>query len=803
MTIHIKRILPATIIAMVVMMVVAATAMAVLTSEPTKFVPSGQFGFKVDKTTGGNICTVASKDECQRGEESEQPSGFVFPETVAVAANGNVYVGDNVNNRIQEFTKTGEFVLMFGWNVNKTKVEKGAPQAERNVCTATEVAGGVVCQAGESSTGSQGQMLRIVQDLSVDQTTSSVYAYDSLSHRVDEFTGNGEFVLMIGGHVNKTKVEASASEAEENVCTAASGDVCQPGLESTPGSTAHGAFKIEGFRGDLLANGGPKDLLYVGDEARVQEFDKASGAWVGEISLAGLSTTSKATAIAVDSAGDVLVADRHVAGVHEYNEKGEPQSTVIDPENSSISAIALDAFGRIGLIEPEIGEGEEFRGLLYEVSGKEVGQFASLSGPLPGGNPKGIAFNQSKESDELYLAAPSAQMVEIYAPVVFPEVETCPATGVAATSATLCGNVNPHGILATAFFAYGLPGAIPTKTATVIEGEGTTQVPYEQQVTGLVPNQTYQFDAVVEALAEELEKQATSKILEFHTLTPAPDMPGEPVASFVKAESAILIISFNPEHATAHYHFECVACPSSVTCTISEAAEIISTPVEEYSGYGLTGAVRELQGLSPQTTYTCRLTADNSFEEERTEGGKTVLVAEGGKTTSQEGHFTTSAPPIARATTGPASGVTTTTAIVSGTVDPDGQPATYAFELGIYRGAKTEYGTVFTGSAGRTLTERSLALTGLQPGTTYAYRIAVSSGYINNEIHTIQGAPATFTTLGLPTVLPVPTVMPQLAIPNIPFPKATSPKKKPTHKKKTTKHKIKHKTNQHHKPHHK
>ncbi len=50
---------------------------------------------------------------------------------------------------------TGEFVLMFGWNVNKTKKAKmrGASQAERNVCTAAEVKAGAECLDGEKGTG--------------------------------------------------------------------------------------------------------------------------------------------------------------------------------------------------------------------------------------------------------------------------------------------------------------------------------------------------------------------------------------------------------------------------------------------------------------------------------------------------------------------------------------------------------------------------------------------------------------------------------------------------------------------------
>lgn len=81
------------------------------------------------------------------------------PWSVAVnRATGDVYVADGANHRVQEFTEKGEFVLMFGQEVNRTKVEsegKVASEAE-SVCTAAEVAMGTVCQAGTASSAPGG-----------------------------------------------------------------------------------------------------------------------------------------------------------------------------------------------------------------------------------------------------------------------------------------------------------------------------------------------------------------------------------------------------------------------------------------------------------------------------------------------------------------------------------------------------------------------------------------------------------------------------------------------------------------------
>src|SRR5207247_2958598 len=42
---------------------------------------------------------------------------FSAPQGVAVDGSGNVFVGDQNNNRVQKFTNTGTFLLTFGWGV--------------------------------------------------------------------------------------------------------------------------------------------------------------------------------------------------------------------------------------------------------------------------------------------------------------------------------------------------------------------------------------------------------------------------------------------------------------------------------------------------------------------------------------------------------------------------------------------------------------------------------------------------------------------------------------------------------------
>jgi hypothetical protein len=138
-----------------------------------------------------------------------------------------------------------------------------------------------------------------------------------------------------------------------------------------------------------------------------------------------------------------------------------------------------------------------------------------------------------------------------------------------------------------------------------------------------------------------------------------------------------------------------------------------------------------------------------------------------------EGSFKTEVASKAEVETGERIAITATSALVSGSVDPDGQVATYCFELGVYAGSGTQYGTVFSGSAGADVGEgeESLGVSGLQPGTTYVYRIRIQSGYGESI-----GATGTFTTAGVPDALQSPPPLEQLAVPLIEFPKAAEVK---------------------------
>jgi hypothetical protein len=730
---------------------------------PVKEVRSATFGLNVNKTklaeAGStqqerNVCTVESKDECQPAIEGSAAGAFAYASGAGGASNGNVYVADTGNSRVQEFKSTGEFVLMFGSKVNK----KGG-----DVCIAAETS---ECQAGVRGVAA-GQLFRS-ESVAVDPVSGAVYIAElvigggntTVGERVQEFTAEGRFVLEIGKEVNeKTKGNlCTEKEVEEKTGVKCIGPALHAdGVKET---SEHGAFDFEEGGRNVLAAGGEGDLLYVGEEHRVQEFD-AQGVWKGEIPVSG-----SVTAIAV-GAGGISFVENDENVIHDLNSKGQPVNEFkVAPREEraevKIGSLARDSEGRLAV---PADEARQIVGGLYQASaGQLVTEFE-----MPAEGIGGLGFNGG---DELYgVEAHWGREVVAYKPVHVAELltraQTCVPGADHETDATLnCslnGEVDPWGVKETeVWFKWGHSceslGSVtpkqPIPNEKPNEGEEEVPVKVSAAVEAVKPDAAVCYRLVGEDRNVKAPESALMSVEA--TLFTTPAVParivGVPSASFIKASSAVLFGELNPENAPTEYFFE-------YATTLGGYCEgALRTKTVQSTAYGKIGATLEATGLQPATTYRYRLCATD-------EAGRALDEHGGGKI--EEGVFTSAAAPVPHATTAPASAITPTSAIVSGEVNPDGLPATYTFELGVYNSAGTQYGVVFSGPAGASTipVAESLALTGLQPGTTYAYRIVVKSGY-----GTATGETVTFTTAGLPSALVLPSVLAQLAVPNIAFP---------------------------------
>ncbi len=274
------------------------------------------------------------------------------------------------------------------------------------------------------------------------------------------------------------------------------------------------------------------------------------------------------------------------------------------------------------------------------------------------------------------------------------------------------------------------------------------------RLQGLAPHTTYHYRIVaMNATGTTYSPDETFK-------TPGPLATTGAVSAIGQA-SANVTGTVNPDGAETHYFYE-----YGTTTEYGETTAPEGPGVGVGEGTSPVAAPASLIPLVPGVTYHYRL----------------VAWSEEGTTYGQDETFTTEAGESPAGSTGAASGITVDEATISGTVNPEGKETSYRFEYG----ENTGYGTVVFGTvqAEQGIQTVTLDLRGIQPDTTYHYRLVVS-----NPGGTAYGEDMTFTTppIAFPVIAPTPP--PLIALPNITFPigseePATKPGKAKQHGKK-------------------
>ena len=300
-----------------------------------------------------------------------------------------------------------------------------------------------------------------------------------------------------------------------------------------------------------------------------------------------------------------------------------------------------------------------------------------------------------------------------------------PAQSIAATSAVFEGVLNPGSMREAGwYFAYSNPGG-----SACVEGPATVQEKEEDvkaasvkaTPTGLEPDQKYVFCLVATNAAGETAPSVQEVSLQTPPSTPSVD--GESVSG-ATAAGATLEALVNPNNQETTYSFE-----YTENSALTGAASLTGIAL---SGYGDQTASVTTAPLTPGATYYYRVLTENAT----------------GATSGALASFTV---PLAPAvSTGEASEVTRTTAVVDGEVDPEGLETHYYVQYGtegaLGRSAPTEPGF----GAGSGVTVELLGTSGLSvatlseltPGTGYEYRLVAS-----NADGTSYGARKAFTTL--------------------------------------------------------
>ena len=552
------------------------------------------------------------------GASSTVPDSYPLGELSSVAvdassglSSGDVYVADLDNYRVEKFDAGGHFILMFGKDVNGTKVEEaGSSAAERNVCTAIS---GDVCQAGVESmepggfTRIEGSALRalyIAVDDSGGPSTGDVYVGNKTSGTgvtgtgaVTKFDEEGHVIAGWGSGGRLTASDTTPFGAVNGVSVDASGNLWVYGTRSREIGGSH-------FPGSLV-------FEFKQDSTFIQ-------AWPGD-------EERPEQGIAVDSEGNVFLGESQgggsVNGVVKFSSRGE--------HLKRITPVTLEGDAKGFVLDPStksIYQGVPGAIVRYELSCQDRGGF---SGCLPAETFSSsrlkesiaLAVNPSGPLDTIYAAQAVRGEIEMFSVETLPEVVSVPASGFTATSATLNGTVNPDGVpLTECYFEWGEGTGAYEHTAECEAPVGAGDEPVAVQAHVLTqPGKSYHF-RLVAANANQLFEPTRGADLVF-----GPPLVDSTSVLQITNESATLQAEIDPRNLNTEYHFEYLSETefNENGQSFSGPHPAVSVPQPDVAlGAGQQDllATVHIRGLAPQTAYRYRVVTHNLLGE----GAETV-----------------------------------------------------------------------------------------------------------------------------------------------------------------------------------
>ncbi len=279
-----------------------------------------------------------------------------------------------------------------------------------------------------------------------------------------------------------------------------------------------------------------------------------------------------------------------------------------------------------------------------------------------------------------------------------PTVAVDPASGIAATGATLNGTVNANGGSTAVTFQYGLDtGYGSTAAAAQNPVTGTTGTGVSATITGLSDGVTYHY----RVMAVNAGGTTYSADMTFTAGASAPTATTN-AAGGIGATSATFNGTVNANGAASTVTFEL-----GEDTNYGRSFNADQSPV---SGTTATAVSATLNDLTAATTYHYRVVAEN--------GSGTAYGA--------DMTFTTNGAPTV--TTAAAASVTDTGATVNGTVNANNQSSTVTFDYGLTTGYGSSAAATPSPVTGAADTPVSAALSGLTPGNTYHYRVVATNG---------------------------------------------------------------------------
>ncbi len=225
------------------------------------------------------------------------PNPFSKPIGVAVDGEGNVYVVDVGNSRVEKFDRNGKFLLMWG--------SKGSGDGQFDIFSKNE---------GRAAVDGQGNL----------------YVVDSDNQRIQKFDSSGKFLLKWGsqgeGEGQFGLPADIAMDPQNNVY------VSDIGNDTIQKFDSNGKFLLRwGSHGSANGNfnfaisvalDGQGSVLVADYTGRLQKFD-SSGKFISKYTLPPVASTVLSTwSIALDSQGNIYVADHSAYRIVKLDSNG-------------------------------------------------------------------------------------------------------------------------------------------------------------------------------------------------------------------------------------------------------------------------------------------------------------------------------------------------------------------------------------------------------------------------------------------------------------------------------------------------
>lgn len=633
------------------------------------------------------------------------------------------------------------------------------------------------------------------EGVAVDQASGDVYVASLLFSAAVKVDSSGVFLsafdrgqILSGAAVNPVNDDVYIVNAQAHTIetyTDRGGFLSEFSVEGS--QNFFGAYTAVQIASDSAGN------VYVpfAPSNEVRKLDP-SGNQLQAFTGSGSSALNGPAGVAVDSSGNVYVADTGNGRLVEFSSTGAfimALGTGVDqttsgnvctatsgdtcgPASDGVKAVAVDSAGNIYAGE---NGGSGYHVVMYDPAGNQLADVGL--GSIGSSFYEGAGATNTlavKDSDGLvYVTDGANNEVWIYGPPVAPTVEGESFSAVRRTEATLHTTIDPQGQDTHYYFQEdtsplgGCPSS-PGKTGTDLSSFYGAQAASEEPA-GLEPATVHHYRVV----AYNATGVSCGEERSFATLPLAPAITVGQVTG-VGASGATLSGTVNPNgngNWAASYEFQ-YGLSTSYTVSMLGDAGSASSPVP---------ASATLEGLLPNRTYHYRLVATNA----------------GGTTIGQDQTFTTAAmaPTV---TTGSVEATNDSSALIGGTVNPQGLSTTFAVQYG----TSTGYGSMAPAepsSAGSSFADEPLSvqLNGLRPATVYHYRLiatnAAGTSFGRDNTLATTGAAIATTPFGGYAVPSVPPVSAEaVAFPQESRGRNVKPKKRSGNRRKPRRKKGKH-----------